>query len=340
MKSILSSIGNLFTQTSAQCAGIDIGCHSIKAVLASRREKGIEILKSAIKILPAQPTPEILKAAIKSVAVELDIAGPVNISLPTQMVMLRNLILPKMTAAELASAINFEVEKSTPYKLNDVIFDYKALADLPENKTSVLMVVARKDLLAPIVDCVTSAGLSINNIDVDALCIYNLFCLNEKTSLGVNAVINIGAKYTDIDIVSDGNFLVSRALMFGGNRINELIRQKFNITPEKAEEFKLNLGNAANVRELSKEAVEDFMNEIRACFYYCENQFNKSIERAYICGGSSALPAIKDSLIEIFRIDALLWDPVEGSIVSPSAESALMSKKMQFAVAIGLALRK
>jgi general secretion pathway protein L len=91
----------------------------------------------------------------------------------------RRLDLPAISDHDLRQALFFEIERQTPFRPEDVYFDYRVAARRPESKRlTVELVIAPRATVDPILSQVKGLGLQLSGVDVVAR--------NSHSRLGVN----------------------------------------------------------------------------------------------------------------------------------------------------------
>ena len=293
--------------------GIDIGSYSIKLIELQEKKGKFELLKCAANLVSGDDIKTCLKdllslSKLSSKRVSVSLSGP--------SVIVRYIEMPPMKREELMSAIKFEAEKYIPFDIKDAIVDCAVLdKSLSGNTNRILLVAAKKERVNRCMEMFKELGMDIFSIDVDTTAIFNAF---QRTGLeakqeNVYAMVNIGAKFSNMNIVGKGQPYFTRDILWGG----------------------MDAGN------LEAPVFEKFVSEIRVSFDYFETQFGKNVDRFYISGGGSYLLNMRDFLKENLGMDVILWNPFDGIKISDEANSKeVRDFPAQFAVAVGLALRK
>jgi type IV pilus assembly protein PilM len=162
-------------------------------------------------------------------------------------VVVRVIEVPKMTSAELAETMKWEVERHIPFPVNDVELAYQAIDD-PSSPSSdpnnpnmdVLLAVAQRDMVASHLSMLQHAGLKPVAIDVEPLAIGRaLLNLSSQGFGGRNVVIvNIGAANTEVAVFKGGVLRFPRPIPIAGDNFTRAIADTLGLTMEQAEEEK------------------------------------------------------------------------------------------------------
>lgn len=206
----------------------------------------------------------------------------------------------------------------------------------------VLLVAAKKDEVARLLELFKKAGLEISAIDVDSFALLNSFQrLKREDKEEAYALLNMGARFSNMNIITKGNVYFTRDILWGGVAVTERVKDAMGVDLEAAEALKQ---KPAEKREevvgVITPVLERLTSQIRMSFDYFESQFGKGVERIYVSGGTSYLFNIVDFLKDNLGVDAAMWNPFEGIRISPSVtEREIQESPALFAVAVGLALR-
>ena len=129
-----SSSGNA-PQLGQKSIGLDIGFHDIKIVELVRTEKGFQIIKFAIKEIPASILQQkdragLLADLIKKMFADAKIKGrQVYLSVTGHNVIIRNATLPKMPDAELVDAAKWNAKEDVLFDIEKAVIDNYIMAE-------------------------------------------------------------------------------------------------------------------------------------------------------------------------------------------------------------------
>lgn len=322
-------------------AGIDIGKHSIKLVEIEDKKGHIEITKAATK--------RVINGDVKSALTEiLSNTKPsvkrVNVSLSGPSVIVRYIEMPYMKKEELKSAIKFEAEKYIPFDIKDSIVDCAMLDKVSPSSQRVLLVAVKKDEVNNLLGLFKAVGFDIEAIDIDSFALLSSFqkANSENKDESTCALINMGARFSNMDIITKGNAYFTRDILWGGIDVTNRLKDATGLSFDDAEALKQKPAERRDeVAGIISSVLERFVSQIRMSLDYFESQFGKSVERLYISGGTAYLFNIVDFLKDNIGVDVLMWTPLKGIKISESVTGKEIEKlPAVFAVAVGLALRK
>lgn len=335
--------------------GLDIGSHSVKAVEIENRGGQYAITGyGQTGVLDDETRPQAISNLIRRCGFRSKRAA---VAVSGKSVIVRYLSMIRMSDDELEKAIEFEADKYIPFNVSDVVMDCKKLDDnqpgleldnLSDDKMRVLLVAAKKSLVLDVVNQVSSAGLSPQIVDVNAFAIGNAFELNCEVSEDegrgekVVALIDVGARKTNMNIVRGSTSYFTREVYLGGDDFTTTLSKRLGVPPEEAEKLKRTPGDReGEVEEGMSQIFEDLGNEILLSFDYFENQFDSTVEEIYFSGGGARIPFLDRVFERIFSRPVQTWDPTEGLEICHGSfeEEELVENSMQLATAIGLASR-
>ena len=325
--------------------GLDIGSYAVKAVELSRAEKNnFKINNAGYARIENPASRESRIRAIKAATGKLNIVGKeVNIAVSGPSVIVRFIELPHMTADELRNAVPFEAEKYIPFSINEVNISHQLLIPrLGNNMMLVLLVATKKDLITERLGLINELGLSARILDITSFANVNAFLSNTGRKKGeIAALIDIGAKAMDINIIDENILYFTRSVQMGGEDLTKILSEALSTDLKSAEDIKINPADKGDlVREKIEPVLRNMIDETRLSFSYYENQSGKAIGRVYLTGGGSGITNFPSMLKENLGIDVVLWDPTEFIEIDASVDTQLLdSIKDQLGVAIGLALR-
>jgi len=326
--------------------GLDIGSHAVKIISLSSTGDSQKLSGLALKTIQ-DGTKESLASAITKAVEESKIsAKEVNISVSGPSVIVRFVSMPKMREDELKGAIRFEAEKFIPFNVNDCIVDSQILKrDEHENKIDIILVAAKRDHIQERISAVEKAGFSVGLVDVDGFALANSFLKNlpPPTPLKTFALLNIGAKFTNLSIITQGRICFVRDVGIGSDDFTSSISKGLGVDKGAAESLKMaGKEKLAEILSCTRPVINNLLDDVKLSFSYNENQCGRSIDEIYVSGGGSYLAGLDELFQETFGLGAPHhWNPLAFLDTSSAAIDKEMIGKTEgsFAVAAGLALR-
>lgn len=277
----------------------------------------------------------------------------VNYAVSAQSVFTRFVKLPVVGEEQVEQIVGFEAQQNVPFPIDEVVWGYQLVATGGEDMEVVLAAI-KSDLLDEISGAVEHSGLRTGVVDVSPIAIYNAFRYNYSDQEGCSLLVDIGSRTTNLIFV-DGQKVFSRSIPIGGSKITEAIAKDFNENFGDAEERKkrdgfVSLGgayadaedpNLARVSKLVRNSMTRLHAEIaRSISFYRSQQGGAAPVRAYLCGGGSGMPYMREFFNEKFQMPVEHFNPLRNVSVGAGVDAALVgSEAHTMGELVGLALR-
>ncbi len=332
--------------------GIDIGSHSIKLVELKKGRKDFKVKKIGIKqinkdiiidgaIMDSVALSEALRELIDTVKPSVK---NIALSVSGQSVIVKKISVPIVTEEEFANSIQWESEQYLPFNIQDLYLDFKILGATEniQGQMDVLLAAAKKDLVNDYLIVLRELGIEPVVVDIDVFTIQNMFEINYPSFTNkTNLICNIGASFTNINIVKAGASLFTRSVNVAGNRITESLQKNLNISFEEAEEVKIGVKkdiDLQSVEEILSDEINVLSGEIQKTidFFYNSNP-NDIIENVFLFGGTSKLKGLPEKIKEKSGINTIIGNPFTLVPLDKKVEDIPYH---HFGVAVGLAMRR
>ncbi len=253
--------------------GLDIGHQTLKVAVANVHGNTAHIVSTAeIAIPKGSKTSRGIKdkdVIAQKVKEAKEQAQPKRIeltscasALPESLVFTKVIELPKMTSAEIARAMPYQIAHSFPIPLEEAYFDWAILGPGPSPDTlEALVVAAPKILVEDFVDIVEKSGSNLVSLETKPVALTRLFA--KPGMKGGTIIADIGAIVTGIYIVADGNLRLTATVNIGAEQLDQdpsgqsiiagavknLVKYHANRLREKAEFTTVSLcGGGANLK--------------------------------------------------------------------------------------------
>ncbi len=354
--------------------GLDIGSYSVKA--CQMKEKGgkytlvnfgvADISEELIEGMDPAQKDVLVFDAVKRVLSDNNIKGTsLSLSVSGDQVIVRYIKLPFMTREELKSTIRIDGEQYIPFNINECVLDFSMLGEIVEEgqkKIEVLLVAVKEEVVNQYISLVKSLGFDITVIDVDCFALQNAY----EAVYGVKpeevvALLNIGAKYSNINIIEGGVTMYSRDIPFGGALLTKDIARELACTFPEAEKIKKETGGIIIESEETKltripskddkkiriygamvPTINKLITEVRRAFdFYESSSKKKSITKIVLSGGTAKLRNIDKFISERMKLPVELFDAFKDvEREDPRIELKLQETYLYAPVSLGLSLRR
>ena len=341
--------------------GLDIGSSIIKVAEIADSKNGPSLKKFGVMDMPYGAIeegiikdPEEVSDAIRQIFHTFNIKQQnVAISIGGYSVVVKKINVQTMSEEALQSTIHFEAEQYIPFDISDVNLDFQILGESENNpnQMSVLLVAAKKEMIADYVNVLEMANLNPCIVDVDSFALQNIYSASYMKGDEENdeyiALIDVGAGKTSLNILKGSNSLFMRDVSLGCSQVNRKIAALIDCSLEEAEEIKLDDEHekisAEDLKEIVSDVVGDWCTEIsRALDFFYSSYPEGRIGKIMLSGGGGNIVDFKKLLALRTSTDVEVIDPFKGVYVNDDRFDKVYLEQMapQSAICMGLAIRK
>ena len=368
----MSFFSNLFNKTEPKALGVDIGSSSIKVVELKKKNGQAHLVTygelalgpyagfgvgQAVSLPPdkiAQAVSDLMNE--KEVNVSTKKCG---LSIPSSSSLMSVIEMPEVSPKQLSTMVPLEARKYIPVPISEVTLDWSVIPksevrqgpeSLPESplgsvspslpKMDVLVVAIHNETIARYQEIVVKSGLEASFFEIEIFSTLRSV-LDEK--LAPVMIIDIGAATTKLYVVERGIIRSSHTINRGSQDITAAISKSLNINMNEAEVMKRQVGasgtdvNLSNVISL---VLGHIFSETNTTLLSFEKKYNKTISKVILVGGGSALKGLRELAKDAFKTEVVSADPFSKVSTPAFLANILRETGPEFAVAIGLALRK
>jgi len=360
--------------------GLDLGSNSIKLVQLQDTREGMSLYKAGSAPTP----PNVVKggvivdplAAAQSIrslleALQID-PGNVVAGVAGPTVVVREVPFPAMSDRQLRRSIQWEARNYISFPVEDSVVEFQIL-DRPEAGTAsggqmrVMLVAAPRDMVDSQVETMELAGLEPVAVEIQPFAaLRGLLASNghAQTDGETTALIGIGAAYTEITIVKDREFVLSRMIPIAGNAFSESIKNALEVDIDEAnriketatqvvlsEEERATLDpSAQQARRAIEPLLDELIREVRRSLAYHDYQQQSpdaeagelGVSQILLSGGGAKLPRIHEYFqsqlgVPVTVLNVFGHSRLQARGVNPEY---LQSHAPTLLVAAGLALRE
>ncbi|MFA6255491.1 MAG: pilus assembly protein PilM [Patescibacteria group bacterium] len=208
--------------------------------------------------------------------------------------------------------------------------------------TKILLTAAPKDLVKRYIEIFKAADLNLLSLDTEAFALIRSLVGSDKSAL---MIVDIGSVVTSISIVVNGIPILNRSIDVGGLTITKSIANSLNVSLDRAEQFKYDIGmnpqrvGQGSVPKTIEMTLGPIVDELRYSLNLYKNQGQKDIEKVILTGGSSLLLNLPEYLANLLGLRVFLGDPWARVVYPEELKPVLDEIGARYSVAIGLAMR-
>lgn len=360
-----NTLANSVRPRERSAVAIDLGISSVK-VVQLRKEKGRAILETygelacgpynsfavgqATNLGPGKYL-EVLRDLFKEANITAKIGA---MAIPLRHSLIVSAELPEMEEARLPEVIPLEARKYVPVPINEVILDWWVVPHSENNpsisegktvatrKMEVLIASIHKDTVREYQEIARDMNLQVDAFEIETFSSIRSVMPNDLTA---TAILDIGAGTSKIAIIDYGIVRSSHTISKGSQDITISISKSLNIPFDKAEEIKRRLGLVGSLEngdlaEMVSPTVEYIFAEANKAMLQYQREHKRAISKLVLIGGGSLLKGIIDTARSVVGITVIQGTPFDKVEAPPFLNNILKEAGPEFAVAIGLALRK
>jgi len=347
----------MWKRTNKSMVGVDIGSSSVKTVELQGKNGDFQLVSLGYESLEPDSVVDGQIMELNSVSNAISnifnehkiktnrVAAGVN----GHSVIVKNIVLPQMSSAELQESFAWHAEEHIPFDITDVTLDYH-VTGITDDAIHVLMAACKRDKVANLKQAIQLAGKQPAIIDVDAFALQNCYELNyDPQPNEVVALLNIGASTTNINILNGNRSVFTRDATFGGNQYTSLLQKELGVTFEHAEQVKRGMPLPEPVEDRDIRPILETVSDILALEIQKTMDFYRAtvedggvaVEKILVSGGGSKLAGLIDFLAKQFEMPVEIFDPFRKiKVDSRGFDPEYMREVIpEMAIAVGLALR-
>ncbi|MCF7908112.1 MAG: pilus assembly protein PilM [Candidatus Omnitrophica bacterium] len=290
---------NDFLKTEARpTVGLNIGNYYLKGLIF----KGDSLSDYFI-----EPNEDLVKTLGKVWAQKKISAKSVKISIKNPSCLVRYFSFPKMEKKRLEQALFYELNKHIPFSPEEVYFDYYILKDASPTELSILLAVAKKDYIDNILEAFKTLGVEVSEINLDSICIFNLFLDNCSDNKEINScILDIGSSFSVMTIVNKGVPFLTRDVKFSTKDIVAIVARTKGLKPGEVEKQLVSSPDAGEFLEFIQSGISGLCKEMKSSFDYFEVNKGEHIDKVYLTGGLASIKDIESVFAEALDVEVSL----------------------------------
>jgi type IV pilus assembly protein PilM len=360
-----------FNKQSASVLGIDIGSSAIKVVelkksggkavlqtygeLALGPYGGVEIGQST------NLSTDKLVEAMTDLMAEKEVNLSTNscgMAIPFSSSLMSLIEMPLVSYQQLSVMIPLEARKYIPVPISEVTLDWSVIPkedtapseeendkvsnDRPKiKKTDVLLVAIHNETINRLQDIIRRTGLQSSFFEIEIFSTMRAVLEEDQTPV---MIFDMGAATTKLYIVERGIVRLSHTVNRGSQDITTMVSKSLGIPVKQAEIIKRSSGilpgGNADIRNIVHLSLDYIFSEANQVVLNYQRKHNKTIGKIVLVGGGSALKGLADLAQASFQTPVVAGNPFAKTDAPAFLENILRETGPEFAVAVGIALRK
>ncbi len=357
---------SIFAPKATSVLGIDIGPSSVK-VVQLKKQGGKAILETygelslgpyagtdigRSTVLPVEKIAEAVKDLLKESNTTTIDCG-MSISIGSSFVAFMR--MPLSEEKNFKEMVPIEARKYIPVPISEVSMDWiqipkdeQTLSEFQngqkveeDNMADILLVVINNDALEKNKRIQSILGLQVAFSEVEIFS-----CIRAAVDAGIapQVIMDLGADSTKVFIVEKGILKASHVINRGSQDITLSISKSASILFEDAEKLKIKDGilgtDKNNTSEISSITVDYILSETGRFILNYQRKSNKKVSKVILTGGGALLKGLKEKAQNSFETTVEVADPFSKVAYPAFLDDVLKEAGPEFAVAIGLAIRR
>ncbi|MBP6856314.1 MAG: type IV pilus assembly protein PilM [Candidatus Pacebacteria bacterium] len=368
-KKILSEGLSFFnSQKTESVIGIDIGSSAIK-VVQIKKKNGKAVLETygALALGPygkldvgqvTNFTSDVVGQALVDVLKETNVTTKDGaVAIPSASSLIFTIELPSMVSdADIPAVVPTEARKFIPVPITEVSLDWFEVpkremvyedpsvteGSVKDERREVLVAAIHNDTIEKYRDIIKRADVNAGFFEIE---VFSSIRSTLGREVGATMIMDLGASKTKLIIVDYGVVRNFHIVNRGAQDITSSLSKSLNISFTQAEDLKreYGLGGGApdpNVTEVVRLGLDYVFNETQSVLLNYEKKYNRNVGKIILIGGGALTRGIEQHARESFRSEVVLGHPFGRTEAPAFLEQILQATGPEFAVAVGLALRK
>lgn len=346
--------------------GLDIGTSGVRAAELQFSKKGITLEKFGQVALPEGAVrdgevhdPAAVAQALKDLWSHTKFSSKeVIVGVANQKVIVRQVELPAAPLDELRKTLPYQVQEAIPMPVEHALLDFYPLEEVTNDDGSQMLrgmlVAAAREMVSAQLEAVQHAGLRPVVVDLTAFAVLRSLAEADELGMGsmpLEALVDVGARVTNIVVHQGGIPRFVRILLMGGQDVTDAVAERRGVPQNEAEALKHERGltpveadSGSETQALARVidvAGQAFVDQVRGSLdYFVASSGVPGIDRVVLTGGGSRLTGLAERLQEASRCEVIRGNPFADLTVG---STGLSDDQLQFVeplatVPVGLAL--
>ena len=376
----MAFFSKFFNQDEVSALGIDIGSSAIKIVQLKKKNgqavletygelalgpyAGLGVGQAVV--LASDKLAQALTDLMKEKEVNIT-TKKCGISIPFASSLMSVIEMPDVSAKQLAVMVPLEARKYIPVPVSEVMLDWSVIpkSEMQEEdsseyattaerattdqgtgtrtalpKVNVLIVAIHNETIVRYQDIVVKSALEAGFFEIE---IFSTMRAVLDETLRPVMIMDMGAASTKLYVIERGVIRSSHTINRGSQDITLTISKSLGLSMERAEVMKRRIGAIGEDKNLTGAiilVIDHIFAEVNNVLLSFEKKYNQTISKVILVGGGSALRGLAELAKNNFKTDVIIANPFNKVSAPAFLENILKETGPEFAVAIGLALRK
>jgi type IV pilus assembly protein PilM len=285
-------------------------------------------------------------------------------------VIVRHAKMPRISEAVLRKSIRYEAAKYISSSVDDSVIEFEILGPVPgePDKMYVTLVAAPNEMVNSRLETLDLAGLEPVSIDVEAFALQRVLleCTSTHTKeTETLAILDIGSVKTDVNIVSNGQFALTRNIPIAGDHFTNAIKSAKKCDWNDAEALKKQVDLSLLLKadsdpegqalaKIVQPVIDELLREVRRSTNYYHTQVSEGalqipgvdepqeVSRLVVTGGSGLLQGIDKYMAARLGSVVETWNVFDNPslIADGLSDDFIAANHTVLALCVSLALKE
>jgi len=333
------SMPRLSSKSQIPVVAVDLGSNLIKIAVTGSQGEIVQTLTAVNTLgytVPSKTTQiEPLAAMLKDIF-DTNHLPKTNLALamPEQFVSTQVISIPTLTDSELASSINWQAQQYIPIPAEQLVLNYQVLfrpekKDAATQEMRILLAGLKKDDFDNLTATYKQAGLEPTVLETESISILR-HLPGDLAPDSSSMILNFGAGGIDIVIVRGSEIAMAISHQTGSMMITRALMNTFNLTYDKAEEYKKAYGLDARqaegkIAQAIVPIIQTILGDIKNTLtFYNQKNPAQAINRIFLGGGGSQMPGFPELLAANLNLEIRALNVFDGLTGEIPAENQLI----------------
>jgi type IV pilus assembly protein PilM len=247
--------------------------------------------------------------------------------------LVRVIDFPRVDKKAIRDSLSFELEHHTPYKYDEVYFDYAVIADDPQNdKIKMLLALVKREFLEEKLLILKEAGVRPAKVMLGPVVLFNAFKKMNPQNDQTVAIFDYGYNTSMLTVVDKGSIVLAREIKRG---IKELYTRVGSAIGTDIASYKDLEANKFRVtRSVLHDVTVELCSDVRMSFDYIATKENLSVAKVYVTGGMSSSTSLWDVFASVTGIEVVPLDVTSTVAAAAMAKKQIEESGADFSVAV------
>lgn len=341
--------------------GVDFGHEQLK--LLQLREHNQNLSVHAAEYHPVDSSAvtgvnrvESLIPQVKSIIQTRGFSGKHVVAvLPREWVQVKTIRIPQLAESDMESAIQTESRQLFAIPAEKLTVRFIPAGEVrqgAETRQEVIVLAVEVMLIENLLERFHQSGLIVDSLDFEAQAIYRgveRFVRRKEDENEINVLVDLGAYQSQVVIGRGRDVTFVKTIDIGGQKINECVAKKLNLTLEEAASLRRRFAVMSStekdsvrqtVQDATRGIINELVHEVSLCLRYYSVTFRgQRPGKVRLLGGQANDPSIQTAFSQSLAVPVELYHPFQGIDIQHTPIEPLEGALGEWGACFGAALK-